>query len=286
MRIIFNIEKGVGEGWCKVKQSWKNPALLLMTVVLLAVGVSCSNKSFETKPPDAGGPWSQPPGVPPGTPPRCVDVLQTINVPLKLLFVVDTSGSNINYQGWGTDPDKAIRGGSIDEFFIKYWNKPNFSWGFLTFSGSTAKSLIGSNSNPLFSPLWEDMDFAIDTFYGLNDNGSTPYREAIWKAGDTIWDDFDSNPETRYVVVFMSDGMPEPHVNINTLMDDVADLVNIYPGRISFNTIYYGPYDPDAANRLYNMANTGGGVFLDTNVSGLSFQIDNTIQIPGVDCTP
>lgn len=217
----------------------------------------------------------------------CSSELRTLTVPIKLLFVVDTSGSNADGPYYsGSDPGKSIRGGSIQKFFNDYGSHSNFSWGFITFSGSTARSLIGSSSSSSFTTNKTVMQNAINSFYSLVDSDLTPYRAALLLATQALASDPTWTKDTKYIVVFISDGVPDPYVDDATLQSDVSTLMNQHSNQITFNAIYYGTYDADASDRLTKMTSIGHGKFLDTNTnqSGTDFEISDTVNIPGENC--
>ncbi len=261
------------------------PKTLCLTLMILAgLNQACSEKSFSTGAPDSkqgliGGNGN----------PTCRDQLSEQTVPVKVVLVVDTSGSNVR-QGTnpGTDPDKRQRGGSIQDFFNSYRNQTNFSWSFLVFQGSSAFSLIGNSSvAPNFSLDATEMQQAINRFYDGFDEGNTPYRAALAKAHQAILNDYSSTRETKYIVIFISDGVPDPAVSNSTLRSDIENLMAAKPGQISLSSIYYGPYNQEASDRLAVMALYGGGGFLDANSSnGQTFQIESVIQVPGTNCQP
>ncbi len=269
-------------------------------LVAVAISAGCSQKSFNVDStaggPNATGDTPTPTPTPPGTTPTptaptCRTVLHTTTVPIKLMFIVDTSGSNQwnDNGGVGSDPNKTYRGGSITQFFADYSRYSNFNWGFATFSGTTAQALIGlSSTQPMFSPSAYDMQNAINNFYSIADGYNTPYQAAIQMAKYAIQNDPGRTAQTKYIVVFLSDGLPVPPVSDATLADDVRSVTGLVPGQVSFNTIYYGTSNAQASGRLSMMASVGGGRFLDTNTnpSGRDFPIDHTITIPGIECTP
>lgn len=215
----------------------------------------------------------------------CTQQLGSTEFPIKVLFVVDTSGSNAG--NGGSDPTKAVRGGSINEFFTTYRSRTNFSWGFLRFSGNFASSLIGSSSNPSFSSDPNAMQTAINSFYNTSDNGLTPYSAALTMARNAVVAEAASAPQlAKFVVVFLSDGVPDPAVADATLTAQVQAISSIRPGQVSFNTIYYGSVDAEANARLKNMAVAGQGQFLDTNATaaGKQFVISDVINVAGLNC--
>ena len=81
--------------------------------------------------------------------------------------------------------------------------------------------------------------------------------------------------------------MPYPDPGDSVLVQALQALLNLRPGKITFNTIYYGPLDVVAAGRLKLMAEAGGGYFLNTNANptGKDFLISNVVNVPGTQCT-
>ena len=227
------------------------------------------------------------PNVNPGS---CHMVLHQQTVPVKILFVVDTSGSNrlqVDHLP-PSDPQRLVRAGSIQAFFNDLKAKPNFHWGFITFSGVSAQSLIADGFTPIFSVNPLAMQNALNVFATIQDNGGTPYRAALGRVLQTLQSDSQASPDTKYVVVFLSDGIPDPAVSDSELVEDIMSRMNAKPNRVSFNTVYYGAANPQASSRLSFMASLGQGRFLDTNVNptGNSFMISNIVNVPGQVCTP
>src|SRR5690606_14193417 len=120
--------------------------------------------------------------------------------------------------------------------------KTNFAWSFITFAGTQAKSLLKLGNS-------QAMSSTIDDFFNITDNGNTPYLPALNETSAIINGDTSRTADTKYVVVFFSDGMPNPTVAVQTLTQNVTNIINLVPGRVSFNTVYYGQYNADAAGR-------------------------------------
>jgi hypothetical protein len=213
--------------------------------------------------------------------PNCRNVLHNLTTPIKPVFIVDTSGSNKlnNYGQPGSDPNRVVRGDSIERFYNTYKLKSNFGWSFSTFAGSSANVLLTMGNAT-------QMSNAIASFRAMFDSGETPYVAALNAAKANIQSDTGRAPSTKYLVVFLSDGLPNPVVADSTLTAKVNEITAILPGAISFNTIYYGAVDAAASNRLKSMAQTGGGNFLDTNANptGQDFLITDFVVVPGVNC--
>jgi Mg-chelatase subunit ChlD len=251
---------------------------LFTLVAVCAITSGCNGKRFSSHSPSGGGTVVTDPGK------TCDLRLQQTTIPIKLLFVVDTSGSNASITGYtGTDNNKVVRGGSIQEFFNTYRNKSNFSWALNIFSGTTSSALIGyTSSQPAFTNAPSTMQTAVNNFYAVTDQGETPYMAALNLAQTALASDSARTAQTKWVVVFISDGLPNPDVSQSTLNAKVASIVGTIPGQVTLNTVYYGPADANAASRLQSMAAAGGGKFLNTNSSGRSFPIEDVITIPGV----
>jgi hypothetical protein len=237
--------------------------------------------------------------------------LQSLTVPIKLLFVVDNSGSNeIPTKNFGvntcdptkesnctpaTDPTKSFRSGSISAFFDAYQAKTNFSWGLESFFGKSGHQFINNSDMTNFGDATL-MQAAIHSFNSESAGGSTPYEGALASAKAAIANDpgLHSNSVLAplYYIVFMSDGYPtdtlknDNSVDFNRLDQDVADVINLAPTRIHLNTLYYGTNnDPMAANTLQNMAQKGNGQFLNIDTSTTkTIAIEDLIQIPNSSC--
>lgn len=217
-------------------------------------------------------------------------------IPVKVLFVVDTSGSNsLAYNGAkggnyvpATDPHKKFRGGSISEFFEKYKDKPNFSWGFEIFSRNYVLSYIGQNTNAIFGNA-RAMEGAIDAFAMEQDRGMTPYLKALEGIRVAIANDSDLHSKAEYpplyYVVFMSDGYPTDSTGAQ-VNSAIEDIISLDPARISLSTIYYGTQnDPEAAGTLQNMASSGGGQFVNFDMnSNETIDIQDLIGLPTTTC--
>jgi hypothetical protein len=213
--------------------------------------------------------------------PNCRDELHSITTPIRPVFIVDVSGSNKmnNNNQPGSDPNRIVRGDSIERFYNTYKNKGNFNWSFSTFAGNSATILLAmGNSN--------SMNNAINTFRNMGDSGETPYIAALNAAKNNIAGDTNRPAGTKYMVVFLSDGLPNPAVNQSTLNAKVAEILAVVPGAISFNSVYYGAVNNDASDRLKLMAQAGAGNFLDTNANptGKDFLITDLVVIPGINC--
>src|SRR5665213_2237055 len=129
------------------------------------------------------------------------------------------------------------------------------------------------------------MQTALNTFMTMVDTDNTPYMAALNTATMDIANDPDlhSTSHPQYIVVFMSDGQPDGAGDTpDAITAQVKTLVNLLPGKITFNTVYYGNGDAMAAGILQGMAQNGNGNFLNTslNPTGLDFKISDLVNVP------
>lgn len=212
----------------------------------------------------------------------CTDIFNSIASPVELIFVVDVSGSNLRGPNGdpGTDPNKATRAGSINNFFNAYKNKTNFTWSLISFATPDTITHAANADADL-------MTVAIQSLIATKDSGDTPYATALDRAESMVSDD-DGDPNKKYVVVFWSDGRPNPSISDSSLEEKIDRLLAAAPGRVSLNTVYYGPDNSSASSRMERMADMGGGNFLDTYKygygAGTVFSISDFVTVPGVAC--
>jgi hypothetical protein len=245
----------------------------------------------------------------PATPSTCS--VESIQRMTKILFIVDQSGSNadltFNYNSAGvlistppTDPTKSFRAGAISTFLSSYRHKSNFQWGFITFSGSSARALISpggvsvnsSVSGYAVSPA--SMDSALSAFESSPDQGQTPYHAALSMAAQAIHNDPDnqSSSKPNYFVILLTDGYPTDYYDQNGKFETSAldqDITNLVAsggtGTVSLSSVYYGQgNDPSAINLLQSIASNGGGQFANVNTSSSAFKIDDVLPGAGSTC--
>lgn len=222
--------------------------------------------------------------------------------PVKVLFVVDQSGSNLtgtNVDSTPTDPNKEFRLKVIQDFYEQHKTKAHLSWGFLSFNDHSAKAFInkGDTSLPTFSRNSNSVTDALVTFQNSQDVGRTPYKAALNMIEDLIAQDLAaSSVDPDYLVAFITDGVPSDYcpgspsqwlcpgqILDNALDSDLNRLVSLSPSRIQFGTVYYGPQDADASGRLSRMAQMGNGQFVDANVAS-EIALNDVITIPKPIC--
>src|SRR5690606_34227754 len=130
------------------------------------------------------------------------------------------------------------------------------------------------------------MQDMLNWFMGNKDTGGTPYKAALDKVEDVILALQNIDDTTKYIVVFLSDGRPDPIIQDSALKAEIRQVTDLHAGRVSFNTVYYGPKDSSNGERMKMMAEVGGGNFLDTNdnSTGGLFSISDLVVVPGEVC--
>lgn len=191
----------------------------------------------------------------------------------KILFVVDSSGSN--FTGPGTDPDKSYRYNLMKDFIDKHSHIPQIYYGMIIFRLDKAIAYIndGNDQSPVFTNDLSRVDAALDRFMSEPDEYTTPYRAALTMAQYAITADrlkSGTGAMAEYRVVMLSDGVPTDYgdpINDAAIDSDVQALI-VAASEATLTTIYYGPNDASAAARLERMANRGNGQFSNVNVDG------------------
>jgi hypothetical protein len=273
-----------------------NPLVSLLPLICLSLS-ACSPKNFTTA---DSSPVSA----------TCVEQnVNSIERPTKLLFIVDTSGSNALYTMDNgtrpctidlksctppTDPDKSFRVGGIGGFLKRYRHKTNFSWGLASFSAGEAYSyVINSQNRPAFTSSPSIMSFALAELKKEDDSGSTPYQAAFQMAYDVIRNDPDrnQNPKPHYLVILISDGFPTDYQGAQSQFlasdfeNDISNVLSAAPERVFLSTVYYGQVnDPGAISLLKGIANKGNGYFSNAAYSPETFKIDDLIPGSRTSC--
>lgn len=219
--------------------------------------------------------------------------LSQLTVPIKIIFVVDASSSNVSADE-ASDPDKSFRYNSMLDFYSKYKSKSNFSWSLVTFNGQGALPYMYSSAGiPIFSDATA-MSTALNKFLTSDDDRGTPYLEGLNAAKLAIQNDSDlSSTEENaslYYIIFLSDGYPSDAVysngtvNLSELNSKITEILSLATNRIFLNTIYYsaGGSSETAETTLQTMAATGNGVY--TNVDTTSTDAIDIQDLIEVSC--
>lgn len=234
--------------------------------------------------------------------PSCSTVLQNTTENLRIMFMVDNSGSTAT-----TDPGQHYRDITVQDFLQQYQAKTNFTYFFGWFSGIDANIWddpaqtwdVNTAQAPFGGPT--ALSDALSAYQQIPPGGSTPYNAAFASISGAIQTDEAAGNHWDYVVVFMSDGMPTDLGYLSGSSSDIAaldaELVGIVnnlkataaqngTSKLTLSTVYFGPEgnaDPGAIEHLQDMATAGNGQFVDTNLT-TNLQIADLITVPGTVC--
>ncbi len=260
-------------------------------------------------PSPAPSPNPSPAASPSPSPSPCKTVLENYDKNLRIIFMVDDSGSTFDsvrngVTTKGTDPQFVYRKDSIQNFLNTYGAKTNFTYTFARFSDSADVYLQSSNTfskadvcNTAKFGTASDATNALTLYAGAKSTnnphgGGTNYTSAFNCVNSIITNDVPpAGIETDYAVLFMSDGQPNPTL-LSDFMQTVIDPIAGFKLPTSINTIYFGPTvaqdatAQNAINVLTSISNEGKGQFLDTNnMSTGTIDIQSVIQVPKIVCT-
>lgn len=173
----------------------------------------------------------------------CLTESRPLTHPTRILFVVDRSRHN-----WQSDRDGLQRIENIRRFFET--NKENgwYSWGMISFyNRDDAKPEIwrrDSGNTPTFTKDPQLVDRAINNLiFHTSDAGSeVGYKEPLKMAKEVIENDLEQFPRenANYVVFFIAGERPADYDNYDDLQEDVQEIIDLKPGKISLSTVYYG----------------------------------------------
>lgn len=215
---------------------------------------------------------------------------------VKVLFLIDTSGSNASNNGAaGTDVGKTWRLNTINSFISAYGNKPNFEFAFAYFQGTKADTLLKNSSGQgIFSKDMSAINQAVMDLKNIKDEGNTPYDAALSIVRNIIHYDqmVTATKDAGYVVVMVSDGTPtntsytDNKNGMTNLTNDVNAILAEAPKQISLNTVFlYNQAVPTASQKSYlqKISSLGSGAFIEAS-SNQTLQISDTVQVPKTVC--
>lgn len=242
----------------------------------------------------------------------CQTVLQQTGKNLRILFMIDNSGSTDN-----SDPQMKYRVQTVRNFLQTYGSKPNLTYSFSYFAADTYRvdpttlSILASSEHPLSSSdhPFGDANFlsqALSAYELVKAQPRTDYVPALTLLQNMISNDIAQDPKWDYVVVFLSDGgATDNHLTPTTLSDKVKAMRSMVSSKgheLTFSTVYFGAKESDViqdptayygfnisyaevVSNLKSLATAGNGQFVDTNLNNGSLVIGDIISVPGEVCT-
>lgn len=185
----------------------------------------------------------------------CTEDPKTVTFPVRVWFVIDDSGSMQQ-----NDPNRK-RYTAVKDLATKLAAPGTMYFGGEVFSGQRTRVF----STPRFTDDVPAFNAQVDAVSGAG-NGDTPYLGALNLATGELTADITEHAatatNTRYVIVFLSDGNPtdsqEPQ--ILAAVDTLMGLKSRVAG-ITLNTVYLGGGGGNAQQILTGMAMRGEGKF-------------------------
>jgi len=203
----------------------------------------------------------------------CTEDPLAVEFPVKILFVVDTSQSMDV-----TDPPDPRQNGesgrmqAVLEVIAEYAGVPGVEIAIQTFNGTVLDSTLGFRPNVEI----EDVAYLVAAAADLNfAGGKTNYGSALDLAYQTILTDTQAAEDrmrarSKYVVIFLSDGLPDPYVPRDELLAQVERIHDLERERrlaeLRLHTVYLAGRTPAWLQRepealLRDMARVGNGSF-------------------------
>lgn len=261
-------------------------------VIALAMLVGCQRARLEPNWPKAQphvqGQNSGTPAQPQNADGICKTSVVNPAKKVKILFLVDSSGSNFGEFGTvPSDPTKKWRANTLRKYITQYVGKENIFFGLALFKGTSAKAKITVDSQPGFSNNRAEVAEGFRGFLRTADGGNTPYKAALKMAKDMIAADLQKNSadQASYSVVTISDGHATDYKNPQDVIPDAASIVELAPSRITLNSVFYSARKVRSAVPPYlkSIADIGNGAFIMAS-SLKSLKLDDVVQLPAVSC--
>jgi uncharacterized protein YegL len=226
----------------------------------------------------------------------CTGVPDPAEFPVRILFVVDISGSMAV-----SDPEPpnglSRRAQAIVDIMKKYPPGTGLAYGLISFASDASILTTGANGLSGFTSDANQVIKAVPSLSAVN--GQTSYDSALSLAYQMLQADMNDLDATarsraRYEIVFISDGAPDPDTTgpgeslPPDVRRDVLDIAGLQSTQqlasVSLNTVYLTvPGTPDselfqASTLLSTMANLANGTYrqFDSNQSINLFYIDFT----------
>ncbi len=207
----------------------------------------------------------------------CAPPNLTLDVPYRVLFVIDTSLSN----EWN-DPMKR-RVAAVRQAINANLGKPNVSFGVITFSDAPRIQTLA---------FTRDAQVLAGAIAHLETpQGATNYADTMWAVKSFLLDDLSATPapeaaRTHYLVFWLSDGFPtvgttDPR-SIVPMVTTLRELISPRVAELRIETAFLGARMSSATETteavaaqdlLEDMATAGGGRFNNIPM-GAAFQFD------------
>lgn len=182
----------------------------------------------------------------------CAPPHLTLDVPYRVLFVIDTSLSN----EWNDPTQRRVD--AVKQAINANIAKPNVSFGVITFSDAPRVQTLAFTRDPLvLSGAIGHIEIP---------QGATNYADTLWTVKSFLLDDLNSLPmleaaRTHYLVFWLSDGMPtvgstEP-LSIVPMVTTLRDLIKPRVAEFRIDTAFLGARTSSAAEAAEALAARG-----------------------------
>ena len=188
----------------------------------------------------------------------CISKPVTIVPIVKIMFVIDTSGSNNT-----TDPNGLKRVNGISGLMegLSRQEHTDYEYGVIIFEGR-ARSLINNmDSQPEFTDDLARVSTVIEEIKRNPAGGGTRYLPALEETKRVIDLDIqtDLREDIRYMILFISDGQPM-HESIDKILSKTSSVVEESDREVNLSTALYGSHSSSGPEELLiDMADRGNG---------------------------
>ncbi len=205
-----------------------------------------------------------------------------IQFPVKVLFAIDCSGSMgavVNGVAGGADPYN-LRIEAVRDFIAEYNTNENTSFEVMLWNTDVTNVTVGAGGDPGFTKDIVELESVLDS---VNNTSMTDYLGTLDAIYADIYNDIidttneDNLIRTKYIVVFLSDGLPntgngrgqQTDDNIWEKVTSIAEMIDENGvGGFNFHTsLLLGLFDglplaqEEAETTLEGMADRGEGQF-------------------------
>jgi von Willebrand factor type A domain/Bacterial TSP3 repeat len=229
----------------------------------------------------------------------CTETPSPTEFPVRILFIVDISQSmNVTDPVPDPCPTGACftrRATAVEEVLNTYPPGNGVEYGLITFQSSVAIQTKDANGLGGFTDSADEVKVRLPALNSAV--GETNYVGALETAYEMLQQNMialeaTARSRARYVIVFISDGLPAPRTVEHGMPDDIRDAVNNIAGlrkqqrlaEVALHTVYLAaPDTPDsvqleAKELLAGMAQLGNGTYR-------SFEATDRINLFSIDFT-
>ncbi|MCB0367465.1 MAG: hypothetical protein KDD68_18840, partial [Bdellovibrionales bacterium] len=149
--------------------------------------------------------------------------------------------------------------------FLSQYDSPDHQWGLNVFYDDAVETFSGSSAETPFTKSRQDLMTGLSSLRGSRNHGNTYFKPALENFRAVIEKDLqlDQDPQTKYLIYFLSDGGNLDGFDLPSHIQKVMDLA---PSRIFINTGFYGDSNIQGEvgeGLMRSLAHFGKGEFFD-----------------------